>query len=144
MRSVSRKRVGGWVRKACDTPRWQRLWRGMGNRFRKPFIVISRDISKTRDYVSYFMYCYEIWESIPADGRRFDICNNTSHEVSNHRPRHCLFNRLFRHISKKHQTSALLDICEGNLRGNDVSMSWRHHMFPCHVISIDMDLALEW
>ena len=65
--------------------------------------------------------------------------------VSNHQPRHCLLNRLFRRRSKKTKLR-VTGLCEGNspvtgefpaqkfCNAENVSIWWRHHViFSCHV-----------
>ena len=59
--------------------------------------------------------------------------------VSNHRPRDCLLNRLFRRRSKKTSKLRVIGLCEGNPPGTvefpaqmasnaeNVSIWWRHH-----------------
>ena len=59
--------------------------------------------------------------------------------VLNHQPHDCLLKRLFRHRSKKHQSSASLALCVGNSPetgefptqrasyAENVSIWWRHH-----------------
>ena len=61
--------------------------------------------------------------------------------VSNHQPRHCLLNRLFRRRSKKTSKLCVTGLCAGNspLTGEfpaqmasnaeNVSIWWRHHCF---------------
>ena len=64
-------------------------------------------------------------------------CNN----VSNHQPRDCLLNRLFRRRSKKTSKLRVTGLCAGNSPGTgefptqmasneeNVSFWWRHHVF---------------
>ena len=59
--------------------------------------------------------------------------------ISNHQPRHCLFNRLFRHRSKKTSKLCVTGLCAGNSpvtgefptqmasNAENVSIWWRHH-----------------
>ena len=60
--------------------------------------------------------------------------------VSNHQPRDCLFNRLFRRRSKKISKLRVKGLCEGNFpvtgefpaqmasNAENVSIWWRHHV----------------
>ena len=65
--------------------------------------------------------------------------------VSNHQPRHCLFNRLFRCRSKKTSKLRVTGLCAGNSPvtgefpaqmasyAENVSIGWRHHgRSSCH------------
>ena len=55
------------------------------------------------------------------------ITSHSSRGVSNHRQGDCLFNSFFRPTAKKHQSSLLLALCEGN-----------PPVFPCHASSWDI------
>ena len=65
--------------------------------------------------------------------------HNDHYGVSNHHPRRCLLNRLFRRRSKN-QISALLVLCAGNSSvtgefpaqwaAKNVPIWWRHHVLP--------------
>ena len=90
---------------------------------------------------------------MPADGRsirRYDICrliinslrwrHNGCDSVSNHQPRDCLLNRLFRRRSKKTSKLRATGLCAGNSpetcefptqmasNAENVSIRWRHHV----------------
>ena len=66
--------------------------------------------------------------------------HNGLDSVSNHQPRDCLLNRLFRRRSKKTSKLRVTDLCEGNSPGTgefpaqmtssaeNVSIWWRHHV----------------
>ena len=68
--------------------------------------------------------------------------------VSNHQPDHCLFNRLFRRISKKTPKLRVTGFCEGNSpvtgefpaqrasNAENVSIWWRHHEIRVNVPNI--------
>ena len=71
--------------------------------------------------------------------------------VSNHQPRGCLLNRLFRRKSKKTSKLRVTGLCAGNSPGTgefpaqmasyaeNVSIWWRHHeMFPFDVVIMQM------
>ena len=65
--------------------------------------------------------------------------HNGCDSVSNHQPRHCLLNRLFRRRSKKTSKLRVTGLCAGNSPGTgefsahmasnaeNVSIWWRHH-----------------
>ena len=65
--------------------------------------------------------------------------HNERHSVSNHQPRDCLFNCLFRRRSKKTSKLRVTGLCEGNSpwtgefpaqrtsKAENVSIWWRHH-----------------
>ena len=68
---------------------------------------------------------------------------NNGHEgVSNHQPRHCLLNRLFRRRSQKTSKLRVTGLCAGNSpvtgeftaqmasNAENVSIWWRHHAKP--------------
>ena len=66
--------------------------------------------------------------------------HNGQHSVSNHQPRDCFLNRLFRHRSKKTSKLRVTGLCVGNSPGTgefptqmasnaeNVSIWWRHHV----------------
>ena len=72
--------------------------------------------------------------------------HNEPHVVSNHQPRDCLLNRLFRRRSKKPSKLCVTGLCAGNSpvtgefpaqrasNAENVSIWWRHHGDPhnCH------------
>ena len=70
--------------------------------------------------------------------------HNGQDSVSNHQPRDCFLNRLFRHRSKKTSKLRVTGLCVGNSPGTDefpaqmasdaenVSIWWRHHVWPYH------------
>ena len=77
--------------------------------------------------------------------------HNGRDSVSNHQPRDCFLNRLFRRISKQAPKLRVTGLCAGNspgtgefpaqMAGNaaNVSIWWRHH-----TLLISKDMALEW
>ena len=77
----------------------------------------------------------EISNEIPLRWR-----HNGHNCVSNHQPRHCLLNRLFKRRSKKTSKLRVTGLCVGNSSGTDefpaqmgsnaenVSIWWRHHV----------------
>ena len=66
--------------------------------------------------------------------------HNEPDGVSNHQPRNCLLNRLYRHRSKKTSKLRVTGLCEGNSpvigefpaqrasNAENVSIWWRHHV----------------
>ena len=93
--------------------------------------IISED--RIRTFLSYFINCILIW-LLTIWWR-----HNGHDGVSNHQPRHCLFNRLFGCRSKKTSTLCVSGLCAGNSPGTgefpaqmasnaeNVSIWWRHH-----------------
>ena len=75
------------------------------------------------------------WDCLLASQWR----HNGHNSISNHRPHHCLFNRLFRRRSKKTSKLRFTGLCVGNSPGTcefpaqrasnteNVSIWWRHH-----------------
>ena len=73
--------------------------------------------------------------------------HNGCNSVSNHQPRHCLLNRLFRRRSKKTSKLRVTGLCAGNSPGTgefpaqmasyaeNVSTWWRHHVCCGCIIS---------
>ena len=75
--------------------------------------------------------------------------------VSNHQPRYCFLNRLFRHRSKKTSKLRVTGLCAGNSPGTgefpaqmassaeNVSIWWRHHdtSIRCHMIRQTQDVS---
>ena len=72
-------------------------------------------------------------------------CHNEHDGISDHQPRNCLLNRLFRRRSKKASKLSVTGLCAGNspvtgefptqMASNveDVSISWHHHAIkPVH------------
>ena len=70
--------------------------------------------------------------------------HNGRDDVSNHQPRHCLLNSLFRRKSKKISKFLVTGLCAGNSsvtgeflaqmdsNAENVSIRWRHHGVPSH------------
>ena len=66
-------------------------------------------------------------------------CHNGQGDVSNHQPRDCLLNRLYRHRSKKTSKLRVAGVCAGNSlvtsechaqktsNAENVSIWWHHH-----------------
>ena len=85
--------------------------------------------------------------------------HNGHYSVSNHQPRDCLLNRLFRRSSKKTSKLSVTGLCAGNSPGTgefpaqmasnaeNVSIWWRHHCSQqstsCERISRDVSCVLR-
>ena len=84
-------------------------------------------------------------------GRPSQWRHNGRDGVSNHQPRHCLINRLFRRRSKKTSKLRVTGLCSGNSpvtgefptqmvsNAGNVSIWWRHHgkmVFRGHAITL--------
>ena len=76
--------------------------------------------------------------SLHSHGDALQWRHNAHDNVSNHRPHHCLHNRLFRHRSKKTPKLRITGLCAGNSPvtgefphkwpvAQNVSIWWRHH-----------------
>ena len=82
--------------------------------------------------------------------------HNDHDSVSNHQPQGCLLNCLFGHRSKKTSKLRVTGLCAGNSPGEffaqmasdveNVSIWWRHHVYPWKGILIPgkMVLILKW
>ena len=99
----------------------------------EPFIKSVNDVSS---YYCFITGLASLWRHNDRDG------------VSNHQPRDCLLNRLFRRRSKKTSKLRVTGLCEGNspMTGEfptqrasnleNVSISWHHHG-TCHKINFE-------
>ena len=82
-------------------------------------------------------------------------CHNEHDGVSNHQPRDCLLNRLFRHRSKKTPRLRVTGLCEGNSPGTgefpaqrdsnteNISIWWRHHIL-FYMVSYGVSIVKIW
>ena len=82
--------------------------------------------------------------------------HNTHDDVSNHQPRDCLLNRLFRRISKKTSKLRVTGLCEGNSpvtgefpaqmasNAENVSIWWRHRVYWIPLYRESAAIATQW
>ena len=95
-------------------------------------------------------HLFDVWSEGPVwlghtwttSGRALQWRHNDRDDVSNHRPRECLLNRLFGRRSKKTSKLRVTGLCEGNSpvtgefpaqmasNAENVSIWWRHHGIP--------------
>ena len=116
----------------CESPRWQNGLNGesiVTTRFRQCYRFGNRfNIKIPSDQYRNYHYNHYGWR------------HNVHNGVSNHQPRDCLLNHLFRRRSKKTWKLRVTGLCVGNSPGTgefpaqmasnaeNVSIWWRHHV----------------
>ena len=85
--------------------------------------------------------CTFLWNNLTCKGVNIHILlslrwrHNDHDSASNHQPRGCLLNRLFRRKSKKTSKLRVTDLCAGEFPAQrascaeNVSIWWRHHVY---------------
>ena len=126
---------------------WCPVTKAPGHRYHKCWLNIELlNLFLTKKYC---IYGEQHWKMKSNINKKWSSCfrplqwrHNDRDGVSNHQHHHCLFNRLFRHRSKKTSKLRVTGLCVGNSpvtgeftaqmasNAENVSIRWRHHAWP--------------